>query len=60
MKAYCPRCEEIRTDNSGDAWGFVYYTGIPICQRCHCIVEFPSNGQDNEEELEEYEEEETE
>jgi len=42
MKAYCPKCEELRSDNGdecGDAWGFVWHAGAAICQRCHSVVE---------------------
>jgi hypothetical protein len=57
--AYCPRCEEIRTDTGQDAWGFVWYAGAAICQRCQSVVEFTPNGQENEaEEIEEEEEQE--
>lgn len=58
-KTYCPTCEEFRTDSGNDAWGFVWFAGIPICQRCQSVVEFTSNGIENEvEEIEEeYQEE---
>jgi len=58
-KAYCPTCEEYRTDSGHDAWGFVWFAGIPVCQRCMSVVEFTSNGIENEvEEIEEqYQEE---
>jgi len=57
MKAYCARCEELRTDSGEDAWGFIWYAGAPICQRCQSVVEFQPNGQDNETEETEEEEE---
>jgi len=47
-RAYCLRCEEVRTDSRDDAWGFVWYAGAPICQRCQSVVEITSNGQENE------------
>jgi hypothetical protein len=53
MRAYCNNCMEIRTENATeDAWGFAYYAGVPMCQRCQSVVEFMPNGQ-QEEELEE-------
>jgi hypothetical protein len=58
MKAYCPRCEEIRTDTGEDAWGFVWYSGAPICQRCQSVVEFVPNGQREDNEIEAIEEDE--
>ncbi len=39
MKAYCPKCEELRTDNGDDSWGFMWNAGVPQCQRCGFIVE---------------------
>jgi hypothetical protein len=49
---------EIRTDSGDDAWGFVWYAGSAICQRCQSVVEFLPNGQAEQEEMEEVEEEE--
>jgi hypothetical protein len=48
-KAYCHQCMETRTDDGQDSWGYVYYAGVPICQRCHSVVEFMPNGQQEEE-----------
>ncbi len=48
MKAYCPRCEELRTDSGDDAWGFLWHAGAPMCQRCQSVVELDANGQENE------------
>lgn len=48
MKAYCPKCEELRDDDGSDAWGFVYHAGTAICQRCHSIVEISEEDKDNE------------
>jgi len=56
-RAYCARCEEIRTDTGEDAWGFVWYAGAAICQRCQSVVEFTPNSQENETEETEEEEE---
>ena len=39
MKAYCPKCEELRSDEGYDAWGFIWHAGSPMCQRCHSVVE---------------------
>jgi len=50
MKAYCHNCMEIRTDSGDDAWGFVWYAGSAICQRCQSVVEFMPNGQQENEE----------
>jgi hypothetical protein len=47
-KAYCPRCEEYRTDTGEDAWGFIWFAGAPVCMRCQSIVDFSSNGQEEE------------
>ena len=52
MKAYCHNCMEIRTDSGDDAWGYVWYAGSAICQRCQSVVEFMPNGQqENEEDI---------
>jgi len=59
-KAYCPRCEELRTDNGDDAWGFVWHVAPPVCQRCQSVVEFTNNGPAKEDELEEIDQEEEE
>jgi hypothetical protein len=40
---------EYRTDSGDDAWGFVWYAGSAICQRCQCVVEFSPNGQQENE-----------
>lgn len=57
-KAYCHNCMEYRTDSGDDAWGFAYYAGTPICQRCQSVVEFMPNGQESEtEEIDEQDEE---
>jgi hypothetical protein len=57
-KAYCHNCTEFRTDSGDDAWGFAYYAGTPICQRCQSVVEFMPNGQESEtEEIDEQDEE---
>jgi hypothetical protein len=49
---------EYRTDSGDDAWGFAYYAGTPICQRCQSVVEFMPNGQESEtEEIDEQDEE---
>jgi hypothetical protein len=48
MKGYCEKCEEYRTDTGDDVWGFVWYSGAPLCQRCQSVVDFAPNGQDNE------------
>lgn len=57
-KAYCHNCMEYRTDSGDDAWGYVWYAGSAICQRCQSVVEFMPNGQAEQEEAEEIEEEE--
>ncbi len=49
MKAYCHNCIEYRTDSGDDAWGFAYYAGVPMCQRCQSVVEFQPNGQQENE-----------
>jgi len=60
-RAYCLRCDEIRTDTGDDAWGFVWYAGAPICQRCQSVVEITFDGQENEaEEIDEEHEKEQE
>jgi hypothetical protein len=48
-KAYCPICMETRTDDGTDSWGFVWYSGAAICQRCQSVVEFVPNGQQENE-----------
>jgi len=58
MKAYCHNCMEIRTDSGDDAWGYVWYAGSAICQRCQSVVEFMPDGQEDEDETEEIEQEE--
>jgi hypothetical protein len=43
---------ETRTDDGSDSWGFVWYAGVPMCQRCQSVVEFMPNGQqENEQEF---------
>jgi len=49
---------EIRTDSGDDAWGYVWYAGSAICQRCQSVVEFMPDGQEDEDETEEIEQEE--
>ncbi len=56
--AYCPTCQEIRSDTGEDAWGFIWHTGAPVCQRCQSIVDLTNNGQAEENELEEIDQEE--
>ena len=58
MRAYCHNCMETRTDNGQDSWGFVWYAGSAICQRCQSVVEFLPNGQEDEDETEDIEQEE--
>ena len=48
-KAYCHNCMEYRTDTGDDIWGFVWYAGSAICQRCQSIVDFMPNGQQENE-----------
>lgn len=43
MRAYCAKCEEYRTDDGNDAWGFIWYATSPICQRCAGVVEIINN-----------------
>ncbi len=37
-------CDEVRTDNFDDAWGFAFVASIPQCLRCGSIVELKENG----------------
>lgn len=45
MRGYCEKCEEYRTDDGSDVWGFIWYSGMPICLRCQSVLELPADGQ---------------
>ena len=58
VKAYRSRCEEVRTDNGDDAWGFAWNATVPQRRRCRSVVELREDTQENEiEEIDQDEEE---
>ena len=51
MRGYCPKCKEYRSDDGSDAWGFTWKNGVPICNRCHHLVDLLNKYNDSKSKL---------